>query len=55
MTTKEHIPEGRLVKISNRMDDFRPEERTHIANCEHCGGLLAALFTLNSDDQNSSR
>ena len=54
MTTHDenHIPEGRLVEISkNTADDFSNEERTHIAKCERCAGLLGALFRLERGDE----
>jgi hypothetical protein len=55
MATEKHIPQRRLIEISDRRDDFTPEERMHIANCERCAGLLGALFKSNSDEKNLPR
>jgi hypothetical protein len=48
---EKHIPEGRLVAISQTTaDEFSNEERAHIARCERCVQLLGSLFKLQRGD-----
>jgi hypothetical protein len=45
-----HIPESRLIEISQTAAEFSDQERAHIARCERCAGRLTALFRLQRGD-----
>jgi hypothetical protein len=46
----EHISEAQLLDLTKGTpDDFTDEHRAHIATCDRCAQLLAALFKLQRD------